>query len=94
MPTQSDLEFQKFDPEGRIKVNEDLIPVLKAILQAIANPSYVDKSANQARSQITGTLTTVTTVTGITNLGSFSADVLLRNNNVNAWANSCRALIT
>lgn len=60
-------------------VNTELIPMLRSILIAIANPSYVDKSANAIRNQIqSGTVTTVSTVTGLTNFGSQGADVLYR----------------
>lgn len=75
----------------------ELIPVLRSLITAIANPSYVDKSANQMRAQITGsltTLTTCTTVTNLTNIGSFPADHLQRMNNMTAWATNIRNLIT
>ena len=75
----------------------ELIPVLRSLITAIANPSYVDKSANQMRAQITGsltTLTTCTTVTNLTNIGSFPADHLQRMNNMTAWATNIRSLIT
>lgn len=75
----------------------ELIPVLRSLITAIANPSYVDKSANQMRAQITGsltTLTTCTTVTNLTNIGSFPANHLQRMNNMTAWATNIRSLIT
>lgn len=73
----------------------ELIPVLRSILTAIANPSYVDKSANAIRNQVqSGTVTTVTTVTNLTNFGSFTADHLQRMDNMTAWATNVRSLIT
>lgn len=76
-------------------VNTELIPMLRSILIAIANPSYVDKSANAIRNQIqSGTVTTVSTVTGLTNFGSQGADVLYRIQSNTAWAVNIRNLIT
>lgn len=71
----------------------ELIPLFRALLLAIANPAYVDKSANQMRSQVTGALTSVTTVTNLTNFGSFPADHLQRMDNKVAWATNVRNLI-
>lgn len=77
----------------------ELIPVLRSLITAIANPSYVDKSANAIRNQVqSGTITTVSTVTNMTNLngnfGSFQADHLQRMDNKVAWATTVRNLIT
>lgn len=75
----------------------ELIPLFRALLMAIANPSYVDKSANQMRAQVTGTITTVTTtttVTNLTNIGSFPGNHLQIMNNKTAWATNIRSLIT
>jgi hypothetical protein len=69
----------------------EIIPVTRAILMAIANPSYVDKSANQVRSQVTGT---ISTVTNLTNMGSFKADHMQRMANMTAWSSNIRRLIT
>jgi hypothetical protein len=84
-----------------IQVSE-LIPIFRALLMAIANPSYVDKSANAIRNQVqSGTITTVTTVTTVSTLtnitgtfGSFTADHLHRMDNMTAWATNIRSLIT
>lgn len=72
----------------------ELIPLFRALLMAIANPSYVDKSANQMRAQVTGTITTVTTTTNLTNIGSFPGNHLQIMNNKTAWATNIRSLIT
>jgi transcriptional regulator with PAS, ATPase and Fis domain len=77
--------------DNKLDVMAELIPVFRSLLLAITNPSYVDKSANQMRSQVTGSLTTVT---NLTNLGSFPADHLQRMNNMTAWATNIRSLIT
>lgn len=71
----------------------ELINAIRLLIQVIANPAYVDKSANQMRAQITGSLTTVTTVTNLTNFGSFPADHLQRMDNMTAWATNIRSLI-
>jgi len=75
------------------KVTAGDIETLRKLLLIIANPSYVDKSANQMRSQVTGALTSVTTVTNLTNFGSFPADHLQRMDNKVAWATNVRNLI-
>lgn len=72
----------------------ELIPVLRSLILAIANPAYVDKSANQMRAQVTGSLTTVTNLTTLTNFGTFPADHLQRMDNMTAWATNIRSLIT
>jgi hypothetical protein len=72
----------------------DILNSLRAVLLAITNPPYIDKSANQARVQATISSGTVTTVTGLTNFGSQAADVTFRINSNNAWANNVRRLIS
>lgn len=73
----------------------EMIPMLRAILTAIANPSYVDKSANAIRNQVqSGTITTVTTVTTLTNVGTWPGGQLSFTASQNTWANMCRSLIT
>lgn len=76
----------------------EVINALRAILQAIANPSYVDKSLNAIRNQVqSGTITTVTTVTtvaGITNMDGYQAKLQVINQNNAAWASVVRARIS
>jgi hypothetical protein len=82
--------------QKKVQIN-DVIVILKNVLNAIANPSYVDKTANQIRAQVTGSLTTVTTVTtatGLTNIDSYQGKLLMIASNRNAWYNTCRRLIT
>jgi len=89
---------QKTEPAD-VQLSE-LTAVLRSILLAIANPSYVDKSANQMRAQVvvsSGTVTTVGTVTTITNLpviDSYQGRLLMLGANLNAWANVQRRTIT
>jgi hypothetical protein len=73
---------------------KDVVPALKILIQALANPAWVDKSANQMRAQVTGSLTTVTTVTGITNLGGYPAQQGIIDQNRTAWAAVVRSRIT
>lgn len=81
--------------DNKLDVMAELIPVFRALLLAIANPPYIDKSANAIRNQVqSGTITTVTTVTNLTNVGSFTADHLQRQANMAAWATNIRSLIT
>ena len=72
----------------------ELIPLFRALLLAIANPAYVDKSANQMRAQVTGSVTATVSSTRITNIGSFPGDHLQRMDNLIAWATNIRSLIT
>jgi hypothetical protein len=73
----------------------ELIPVLRTLILAIANPAYVDKSSNAIRNtNISGTVDTVTTVTGITSLGTWPAGAFFFNISQDTWANMCRSLIT
>lgn len=72
--------------------NVELINALRVLTLAIANPSYVDKSANVIRNQIqSGTVTTVGTVT---NMGVWPGGQLSFTASQNTWANMCRSLIT
>lgn len=74
-----------------------LLLAVKNLLFLMANPPYVDKTANQMRAQVTGTIstvTTVTTVTGLTNIDGLQGKTLLWNQAMSAWANACRARIS
>lgn len=76
----------------------DLTVLFRSFFQSITNPPYIDKSANAIRNQVQSgtitTVTTVTTVTGMTNVDSYQGKLLIINQNINAWANSCRSLIS
>jgi hypothetical protein len=70
-----------------------LIESIKLLFRVMANPPWVDKSANQMRAQVTGSLTTagtVSTVTTITNLGGYPAQQGIIDQNRAAWAVLCR----
>ena len=71
--------------------------LLSRMLLAIQYPGWLDRTANQIRAQITGsvtTVTTVTTLTGQTNIGSYSWDMATKVNTMNAWSNVQRRTIT
>ncbi len=72
----------------------NLLSFFKIMFYQIYNPPYIDKTVNQIRAQVTGTLTTVTTVTGLTNIDSIQGRLLMMNSNANAWAIVVRARIT
>lgn len=91
----------KVGADGKMQVgmtdnqSVELINALRVLITAIANPSYVDKSANAIRNQVqSGTITTVTTVTGITNLDGYQAKLPVINQNNAAWAVVVRARIS
>lgn len=69
-----------------------MVQSIMVLLKLIASPPWVDKSANQMRAQVTGSLTTagtvstVTTVTGITNFGGYPAQQGIIDQNRAAWA--------
>lgn len=77
----------------------DCLNVLRNALYLISNPSYLDKSANQIRAQITGTISTLTTcntvntVTTLTNMGGYTATMNAFDNNQSAWALTSRPTI-
>jgi len=53
-----------------------LVHSVKLLFQIMANPPWVDKTANQLRAQVTGSISTVTTVTttsSVTNFGTYPA---------------------
>lgn len=68
---------------------------LDNLMVAIANPSYVDKSANVIRNQVqSGTITIVSVVTALSNMGVWPGGQLSFTASQNTWANMCRSLIT
>jgi hypothetical protein len=81
----------------------DLIYAIKNLIIAIANPSYVDKSANQMRAQVTGSVAvsgslttagTVSTVTTLSNIDGYQGKQVIIAENINAWSNTVRNKIT
>jgi len=76
---------------------DGVLSIIRNLVLAIVNPPYLDKTLNRVRgTEIieSGTVTTVTTVTTLTNFGTQTADVTYRINNINAWANNVRNLLT
>lgn len=75
------------------KFNQAQIEIaLKTLLQLIANPAYLDKSANQLRAQVTGAVTVASTT--VSAIGSFPGDHLQRMDNMTAWATAVRSKIS
>jgi hypothetical protein len=80
---------------------QSIYVALRNIFNAIANPSWVDKSANNVRTAIlSGTVTTVTTVTtvstvsDITSLGGLPARATMFQLGNLAWAQTVRPRIS
>jgi hypothetical protein len=86
-----------------------MIETLRSFCAKLANPSWIDKSANQARMRITNATTdivsevpedmitgevSVATVTGITNLNAYAANLYAINKNRMRWADTVRSRIT
>lgn len=86
--TQNDILVELQNNMNEINI------AIKNLYIAIANPSYVDKSANAIRNQVqSGTVTTVTTVTGLTNIDSYQGKTLVVGQNIAAWASVVRGRI-
>lgn len=74
-----------------------LVHSVKLLFQVMANPPWVDKSANQMRAQITGSLTTagtVSTVASVTNFGAYPAQQGIIDQNRASWAVLVRSRLT
>lgn len=77
--------------------NKDIMLALKSLILQVANPGYLDKTSNQLRAQVTGTVTSstaLTSLTTLTNLGSFPGDHLQRQANFTSWQLTVRNKIT
>jgi hypothetical protein len=76
--------------------NKDIMIALKALILAVANPAYVDKTTNQLRAQVTGTVTSSTTVavSDITLKGGLQPRIEMMANTYSAWALLVRNRIT
>lgn len=76
--------------------NKDIMMALKTLFRAIANPSYVDKTTNQMRAVITGTVTSSTTVavSDITLKGTYQPRIEVIASNIGAWSTVVRNRIT
>ena len=96
LPTGAATSAKQDDIVDEI-LNKDLMMAIRVLLQQLANPAWMDKSANQLRAQVTGVLTTVstvTTVTGVTNFGGYPAQQGIIDANRTAWATVVRGRIT
>lgn len=66
-----------------------LLESVKLLFRVMSNPPWVDKSTNQMRAQVTGSLTTagtVSTVSTITNFGTYPAQQGIIDQNRASWA--------
>lgn len=77
-----------------------LLQSVKLLFQVMANPPWVDKTANQLRAQVTGSISTVTTVTtvttaaSVTNFGTYPAQQGIIDQNRASWAVLVRGRIS
>ena len=74
-----------------------LLQSVKLLFQVMANPPWVDKTANQLRAQVTGSISTVTTVTtaaSVTNFGTYPAQLGIIDQNRASWAVLVRGRIS
>jgi len=78
----------------------DLSIVLRAMMQSLNNPPWLDRSVNQLRAQVTGSLTTagtvstVSTVTNMSQIDTYQGKLLITGISNDAWANVVRRTIS
>ena len=81
----------------------DVIVMLDNLLSIIASPGIRDKTVNADRVTLAGGSTTISsgtvaissgTVTNLGNIGGYQAQMQIVQNNINAWANTCRTRIS
>lgn len=82
-----------------IKENSLILSELVDYLRVISNPSYVDKTANQMRAQVTGSVTAsgtvaVSSLASLTAVDGYQGRQLMLNNNSTAWAQTVLTRIT
>lgn len=86
------------DALGKIGViNEDIRYLLQAIHRVLGAPGYYDKTANQLRVQVTGTVTSSTSLTSsgdLATINSIQGRLLPLGANRTAWAQCQRRTIT
>lgn len=81
-------ELQIIYDDSSATLLTQLLESVKLLFRVMANPPWWDRSANQLRSQITGSLTTagtVSTVSSITTFGTYPAQQLIIDQNRCAW---------
>lgn len=81
--------------------NKDIMIALKSLILQVANPSYVDKSANQLRVQATGTSTVtfasnqdIRTVTNQVSMDGYQGKLIALGINNTSWQLTVRNKIT
>lgn len=104
-----DKDLVQIDPATSDDItNKDIMIALKSLILQVANPGYVDKSANQVRVQSTGTSTitiasnqdirnvtgSVAAVTNQANIDGYQGRLLAIGINNTAWAMVVRNKIT
>ena len=74
----------------------DMIVMLNNLLSIIASPGIRDKTVNADRVTLVGGSTTISsgTITNVSNLGNYQGQMQIIQNNLNAWANTCRRTIS
>ena len=87
-----DDKLQIIYDDGNAALLTQLVHAIKSLFQVMANPPWVDKTANQLRAQVTGSISTVTTVTtvttaaSVTNFGTYPAQQGIIDQNRASWA--------
>lgn len=97
----ADTSTQSADDQLQIIYNKeastiDMVVMLNNLLNIIASPGIRDKTINADRVTLVGGSTTLSSGT-LTNLNQFSGyqtQMQIIQNNVNAWANTCRRTIS
>lgn len=85
----NDDQLQIIYDDSNVPLLSQLLESVKLLFRVMANPPWVDKSSNQMRAQVTGSLTTagtVSTVTTITNFGSYPAQQGVIDQNRASWS--------
>jgi hypothetical protein len=92
------------DPYVPTGLDEGVLQLLRQLLQSIADPGWLDKSANQLRAQVTGTITaaaitiaaaqTLATLTTLSNIDAYQGKLLMVGMDIDAWANTVRRTIS
>lgn len=99
--TEASLALLSKPSDSQHSTLDDVVLALRQVIQALAYPPNIDRSAASARVNVTsGTVTTVstvttcTTVTGMTNIDSIQGKILMNGQNLNAWAVVVRSRIS
>jgi len=74
----------------------DMVVMLNNLLSIIANPGIRDKTINANRVTLVGGSTTISsgTISNVSTLSGYQTQLQIIQNNLNAWANTCRRTIS